>query len=129
MKKLTKQNLEELAQQMVVIDTATQAKFIGGGDGTWGNPWTAEEYYNSDINAIIGGWVVIDGITDYMCPGVRCVEGITNSIAETAVQYLGINERDHSSIIQLLWDRLGDHYGTDKYDDYAKKMSHGVQLL
>lgn len=44
MKKLTKKNLEQLAETMPRISEGVQRTFIGGGDGTEYNPYTTDEF-------------------------------------------------------------------------------------
>lgn len=44
MKKLTKNNLDELAKEMPVLNEELQRSFIGGGYGTKHDPYTEEEY-------------------------------------------------------------------------------------
>lgn len=45
MKKLTRRSLDELAIAMPVINEFQQKTFIGGGDGSQGNPYTVAEFY------------------------------------------------------------------------------------
>lgn len=44
MKKLTRKTLAELSQQKELLTIEMQKTFIGGGDGTFHNPYTFEEY-------------------------------------------------------------------------------------
>lgn len=44
MKKLTRKTLSELSQQKELLTIEMQKTFIGGGDGTFHNPYTFEEY-------------------------------------------------------------------------------------
>ena len=43
-RKLTRESLAELAKRMPVLSEEVQSTFIGGGDGTFSNPYTFEEY-------------------------------------------------------------------------------------
>ena len=45
-KKLTRKSLNELAIMMPILSEIQQKTFVGGGDGTYGNPYTWEEYSN-----------------------------------------------------------------------------------
>lgn len=44
MKKLTRKRLADLAKVMPILNYKTQKILIGGGDGSFGNPYTYEEY-------------------------------------------------------------------------------------
>lgn len=66
MRKLTRQSLDELAQVMPVIDEREMRSFVGGGDGTYNNPYTEAEYEEM-MNS--GNWY--GGFVDY---GSGCID-------------------------------------------------------
>lgn len=56
MRKLTRKSLDELAQRMPVLSENVQSSFIGGGNGSWENPFTFGEY--KDLGSLFTeGWV------------------------------------------------------------------------
>lgn len=61
MKKLTRKNLSELAKTLPVIEKDVQSSFVGGGDGTYKNPYTMGEIEPLINNGTFkGGYVKAD---------------------------------------------------------------------
>ena len=53
MRKLTRMSLEELAMTLPVVENEIQASYVGGGNGTYEDPYTQKEYYSM---LAIGSW-------------------------------------------------------------------------
>ena len=86
-KKLTHATLSELAQQKEVITYKLQRTFVGGGDGSFGNPFTFDEYQRFD-----GGGTVYyyDNTGELSCnlPGVT-INGGTSYVGGSDNSYNG----------------------------------------
>ncbi|WP_420187411.1 hypothetical protein M1B74_01290 [Bacteroides pyogenes] len=70
MKKLTRKSLDELVKLMPEISESAQRNFIGGGDGTWNNPYTYDEFRDLVRTRVFeGGYVDMSGIPVYHSAG------------------------------------------------------------
>ena len=65
MKQLSRKNLDELAKVMPVISEMEQRSFIGGGSGTFTDPYTEEEYERMIASGTWeGGYVLFDNSSE-----------------------------------------------------------------
>ena len=83
MKKLTRKSLDELAKTLPVIEEASQMHYVGGGDGSPNNPYTAHEYVMMLINnKWEGGYVEGCG---YILPSVTVTSYNPNNLCTSGV--------------------------------------------
>ncbi len=79
---LKKKSLEELSKEYGQLTAVEQMECIGGGDGTFTNPWTYEQY-NADYTCY-GGYVDFCGQVIYVIPAAVCNASYSNKLSSPA---------------------------------------------
>ena len=115
MRKLTRKSLDELAQRMPVLSEEVQSSFVGGGDGSFNDPYTFEEY--SKLHNPTQVFYLNDsGTICYDLPDVVVV-GQSGSVSGSVPWSISGNASDPNtgSGIYYSWGNLGGDYGNEAF--------------
>ena len=107
MRKLTRKNLEELAMILPVIEQKLLSSYVGGGNGTYEDPYTMTEFNDmADCGRWNGGFVEGLGFVEneiILTPN-GCYVGVGSYAAEIAKGLVGLSERSDSDKIKEMLD-------------------------
>lgn len=120
-RKLTRESLAELALRMPVLSEEVQSSFIGGGDGTYNNPYTYEEYLSLHNPTQV--FYLNSGTLCYDLPDVVVVgqSGSASGSASGSVSGSvsgNVTNSNTGNGVYYPWGSLGGNYGDDGFQSW-----------
>lgn len=120
-RKLTRESLAELAMRMPVLSEEVQSSFIGGGDGTYNNPYTYEEYLSLHNPTQV--FYLNSGTLCYDLPDVVVVGqsgGISGSVSGGVSGSVSgnVTNSNTGNGVYYPWGSLDGNYGDDGFQSW-----------